>query len=95
MKKNGYHNSKTILPISWEVDYSKYLAIVKVKNISTNYSNTVMVDYRLFSFDPELSEATLNMALMEEVRSSFGNDDNYLDWLAYSVDKGLIEDSSV
>lgn len=54
-----------------------------------------MVDYRLFSFDPELSEATLNMALMEEVRSSFGNDDNYLDWLAYSVDKGLIEDSSV
>ena len=88
----SYNDKKTILPVSWNIDYNRGIAIVNVKNTETNYDNTTLVDYRLFSFDSELSEATLNIALMDEVQKSFKTEDNYLDWLAYSVDKGLISE---
>ena len=90
--KNSYNDKKTILPVSWNIDYSKSLAIVNVRNVETGYDNTVLVDYRLFSFDSDLAEATLNIALMDEVQTSFEDDDAYLDWLAYSVEKGLISE---
>lgn len=93
--KSSYHVTQSILPVSWEIDYSKYIAFVKVKNLGSGYENTVMVDYRLFSGDTELAEAALNISLMDEVQNSFNDDEKYLDWLAYSMDNDLIKDNSI
>lgn len=91
----SFYVEKSILPVSWGIDYSRFNAIIHLKNISTKFDDVRLVDYRMFCFDPDLSEATLNMSLMEFIRESFQNDDNYLDWLDMSIKSGELSEESI
>jgi hypothetical protein len=54
-----------------------------------------MVNYKMFYHDQDLAEATLNISLMELIRESFNNDDNYLDWLDFYTKTGDLEADAI
>lgn len=93
--KKSFYTGKTILPISWGIDYSRFNALIHLKNELTGFNDARLVDYRVFCFDQDLAEAALNISLMELVRESFNNDDAYLDWLEYAIKLGEISEEQI
>lgn len=91
----SFYTEKSILPVSWGIDYNRFTAFIHVKNESTKFNDARMVDYRMFCFDKDLAEVALNLSLMEIIRESFQDDDKYLDWLDYSIKIGELEEDSI
>ena len=87
----SFYIEKSLFPVSWGVDYSLCSAIIKLANQSTGFDDVRMVNYKMFYHDQDLAEATLNISLMELIRESFNDDDNYLDWLDYYTKSGDLE----
>lgn len=90
-KSSSAYTEKILFPISWEIEYSRLFAIIKLKNQSTRFDDVRLVDYSMFYQDQDLAEATLNISLMELVKESFKNEDKYLDWLEFYTLSGDIE----
>ena len=90
-KSSSAYTEKILFPISWEIEYSRFFAIIKLKNQSTRFDDVRLVDYSMFYQDQDLAEATLNISLMELVKESFKNEDKYLDWLEFYTLSGDIE----
>ena len=93
--KKSFYAGKSIPPVSWGIDYSRFNAIIQIKNELTGFNDARLVDYRMFCFDQDLAEVVLNMSLREVVRESFNDDDAYLDWLDYSIKIGEISEEQI
>lgn len=75
----------SIYPITWNIEYNIEYAIVFIENKMTKYKDMFVIRYDMFKGDTDLSEAILNTALFDIIKSSFKDVESYSDWLTCSI----------